>query len=62
MQTTLTKKQDKLYSDLVKEYNAGGWVKVCNLERFIQIKIEKCTDVWHHCNLTAVYEYAQNDY
>jgi uncharacterized protein YutE (UPF0331/DUF86 family) len=59
---TLTKKQQKLYSDLIKEYNTGDWSKLCNLERFIQIKIENCMDVWHHANLTAVLEYAQNDY
>ena len=63
MQTeTLTKKQQKLYSDLIKEYNRDGWAAICNLERFIQTKVDKCTDVWQHCNLTRVLEYCQNDY
>jgi hypothetical protein len=59
---TLTKKQDKLYTDLVKEYNKNDWQKVCGIEQFIKSKIESCTDVWQHMNLQAVLEYAENDY
>lgn len=59
---TLTKKQQKLYSDLVKEYNANNWQRVCGLDRFLQMKIENCRDTFHHINLTAVAEFAANDY
>jgi hypothetical protein len=59
---TLTKKQQKLYSDLIKEYNANNWSVICGIERFIKTKIENCTDVWQHMNLCAVLEYAENDF
>ncbi len=59
---SLTKKQSKLYSDLIKEYNNGDWPKLCNIERFIKIKLENCNDIWQYSNLERVLEYAENDY
>jgi hypothetical protein len=36
----LTKQEDAIYTQLVKEYNKGNYQKVCSLDRFLKNKWE----------------------
>jgi len=36
----LTKKENKIYTQLVREYNDNGWQKICSIGTFIRNKWE----------------------
>lgn len=59
---SLTKKQTKMYSDLIKEYNESGLCNICSLDAFLKMKLDNCRDVMTYQNLFAVAEYAENDF
>lgn len=62
MAYSLTKQQDDLYTNLVKEYNEGNYEKVCSLDTFIKNKWLKENDERKAAELYQVWWFSCEDF
>ena len=62
MITQLTKKENTIYTNLVKEYNEHKYFKVCSLDRFLKNKWEAEKDERKAATYYQIWFFASEDY
>lgn len=58
----LTKKENAIYTQLAKEYNAGQYQKICSLDIFIRNKWENEKDERKAATYYQIWFFACEDY
>jgi hypothetical protein len=58
----LTKQENKIYTDLVRQYNSDAWEKVCSLDTFLESKWRNERDLNKAAIYYQIWMYAQEDF
>ena len=58
----LTKQENAIYSQLVKEYNTNNWQKICSLDTFLKNKWENEKDERKAAIYYQIWFFACEDY